>query len=88
MIENQVKVLSIPPIFLWIQNKTEMRIGLLFFSPQGPNIHQTLNIEKTNYIIFRPRQKTTPFHSNIKIINNNSITTQPLEMKNIVIYLV
>ena len=42
----------------------------------------TLNIEKTNYVIFRPRQKTIPFHPNIKIINNNSNTTQPLEMKN------
>ena len=30
----------------------------------------TLNIDKTNYIIFRPRQKTTPFHPNIKTINN------------------
>ena len=42
----------------------------------------TLNIEKTNYIIFRPRQKTIPFHPNIKIINNNSNTTRPLEMNN------
>ena len=41
----------------------------------------TLNIEKTNYIIFRPRQKTIPFHPNIKIINNNSNTSQPLEKK-------
>ena len=47
----------------------------------------TLNIEKTNYIIFRPRQKTIPFHPNIKIINNNSNTSQPLEMKNYIIYL-
>ena len=47
----------------------------------------TLNIEKTNYIIFRPRQKTIPFHPNIKIINNNSNTSQPLEMKNYIRYL-
>ena len=40
----------------------------------------TLNIEK-NYIIFRSRQKTIPFHPNIKIINYNSNTSQPLEMK-------
>ena len=26
----------------------------------------TLNIKKTNYIIFRPREKTIPFHPNIK----------------------
>ena len=25
----------------------------------------TLNIEKTNYILFRPRQKAIPFHPNI-----------------------
>ena len=31
----------------------------------------TLNIEKTNYSIFRPRQKTIPFHPNIKIINTD-----------------
>ena len=42
----------------------------------------TLNIKKTNYIIFRPRNKTIPFHPNIKIVNNNSNTSQPLEMKN------
>ena len=47
----------------------------------------TLNIEKTNYIIFFPRQKTIPFHPNIKIINNNSNTCQPLEMKHYVRYL-
>ena len=47
----------------------------------------TLNIKKTNYIIFRPRQKTIPFHPNIKIINNNSNTSQPLEMKNYIRYL-
>ena len=28
----------------------------------------TLNIEKTNYIIFRPRQKAIPFHPNIIVI--------------------
>ena len=33
----------------------------------------TLNIEKTNYIIFCPRQKTGPFHRNIKIIINVTI---------------
>ena len=47
----------------------------------------TLNIEKTNYIIFRPRQKTIPFHPNIKIINNNSNISQPLEMKDYIRYL-
>ena len=36
----------------------------------------TLNIEKTNYIIFRPHQKTIPFHPNFKIINNNSNTVR------------
>ena len=41
----------------------------------------TLNIDKTNYIIFRPRQKTTPFHPNIKIINNYLNTSQPLEIR-------
>ena len=40
----------------------------------------TLNIEKTNYIIFRPSQKTISFHPSIKIINNNSNTSQPLEI--------
>ena len=47
----------------------------------------TLNIEKTNYVIFCPRQKTIPFHPNIKIINNNSNTSQLLEMKNDIRYL-
>ena len=47
----------------------------------------TLNIEKINYVIFRPRQKTIPFHPNIKIINNNSNTSQLLEMKNDIRYL-
>ena len=47
----------------------------------------TLNIKKTNYIIFRPRQKTIPFHPNITIINNNSNTSQPLEKKNYIRYL-
>ena len=47
----------------------------------------TLNIEKTNYIIFSPCQKTIPFHPNIKIINNNSNTSQQLEMKNYIRYL-
>ena len=47
----------------------------------------TLNIEKTNYIIFCPRQKTIPFHPNIKIINDNSNTSQPLEMKNYIRHL-
>ena len=47
----------------------------------------TLNIEKTNYVIFRPRQKTIPFHPNIKIINNNSNTSQLLEMQNYIRYL-
>ena len=45
----------------------------------------TLNIEKTNYIIFRPRQKTIPFHPYIKIINNNSDTSQPLETGKIIL---
>ena len=47
----------------------------------------SLNIEKTNYIIFCPRQKTIPFHPNIKIISNNSNTSQPLGMKNYIRYL-
>ena len=47
----------------------------------------TLNIEKTNYIIFRPRQKTILFHPNIKIINDNSNTSQPLKMKNYIRHL-
>ena len=47
----------------------------------------TLNIEKNNYIIFRPRQKTIPFHPNIKIINDNSNISQPLEMKNYIRHL-
>ena len=46
----------------------------------------TLNIEKTNYVIFRPSQKTISFHPNIKITNNNSNTSQPLEMKNYIGY--
>ena len=46
-----------------------------------------LNIEETNYIIFRPSQKTISFHPSIKIINNNSNTSQPLEMKNYIGYL-
>ena len=47
----------------------------------------TLNIEKTKYIIFRPSQKTISFHPSIKIINNNSNTSQPLEIKNYIGYL-
>ena len=49
----------------------------------------TLNAEKSNYIIFHPRQKTLSFHPNIRIIDSNSNTSQPLEMKiilNILVY--
>ena len=47
----------------------------------------TLNAENSNYTIFRPRQKTLSFHLNIRIINSNSNTSQPLGMKNYVKYL-
>ena len=49
----------------------------------------TLNAEKSNYIILHPRQKTLSFHPNIRIIDSNSNTSQPLEMKitlNILVY--
>ena len=47
----------------------------------------TLNAEKSNYIIFHPRQKTLSFHPNIRIIDSNSNTSQPLEMKIMLKYL-
>lgn len=48
----------------------------------------TLNIEKTNYIIFRSRQKTTPFYPDINMVNSNSNTSQLLQMKDFIGYLV
>lgn len=47
----------------------------------------TLNAEKSNYIIFHPRQKTLSFHPNIRIIDSNSNTSQPLEIKKYFKYL-
>ena len=34
----------------------------------------TLNIQKSNYVIFRPRQKTLPFVPQVKIFNPTSNT--------------
>ena len=47
----------------------------------------TLNIKKSNYIIFRPRQKTMPFVPQVKIFNPTSNTQTSLEIKDFVKYL-
>ena len=46
----------------------------------------TLNIKKSNYVIFRPRQKTMPFVSQVKIFNPMSNTQTSLEIKDFVKY--
>jgi len=47
----------------------------------------TLNIKKSNYVIFRPRQKTMPFVPPVKIFNPMSNTLTSLEIKDFVKYL-
>ena len=47
----------------------------------------TLNIKKSNYVIFRPRQKIMPFVPQIKIFNPMSNTQTILEIKDFVKYL-
>ena len=47
----------------------------------------TLNIKKSNYIIFRPRQKTMPFVPQVKIFKPVSNTQTSLENKDLVKYL-
>ena len=47
----------------------------------------TLNIKKSNYVIFRPRQKTMPFVPQVKIFNPTSNTQTSLEIKDFVEYL-
>lgn len=44
----------------------------------------TLNAEKSNCIIFHPRQKTLSFHPNIRIIDNNSNASQPLKTPHLI----
>ena len=39
----------------------------------------TLNIKKSNYVIFRPRQKTRPFVPQVKIFNPSRIPRQTLK---------
>ena len=47
----------------------------------------TLNVKKSNYVIFRPRQKRIPFIPQIKIFNPTLNTRVILEMKDFVKYL-
>ena len=47
----------------------------------------TLNIKKSNYVVFRPRQKIMPFVPQIKIFNPMSNTQTILEIKDFVKYL-
>ena len=47
----------------------------------------TLNVKKSNYVIFRPRQKRIPFIPQIKIFNPTLNTRVTLEMKDFVKYL-
>ena len=47
----------------------------------------TLNIKKSNYVIFRPRQKTMPFVPQVKIFNPMSNTHTSLEIKDFIKYL-
>ena len=47
----------------------------------------TLNIKKSNYVIFRPCQKIIPLIPQIKIFNPMSSTQTILEMKDFVKYL-
>ena len=47
----------------------------------------TLNIKKSNYVIFRPRQKTMPFVPQVKIFNPTLNTQTSLEIKDFVKYL-
>lgn len=47
----------------------------------------TLNVKKSNYVIFRPHQKRMPFIPQIKIFNPTLNTRVTLEMKDFVKYL-
>ena len=47
----------------------------------------TLNIKKSNYVIFRPRQTIKPFVPQVKIFNPMSNTQTSLEIKDFVKYL-
>ena len=47
----------------------------------------TLNIQKSNFVIFHTKQKALGFISNIKIIDLTTKTVIPLEMKDTVKYL-
>ena len=47
----------------------------------------SLNIKKSNYVIFRPRQKTVKYQVNLRVFDHHSGTFIPLECKNYVKYL-
>ena len=47
----------------------------------------TLNVEKSNFIIFHPHQKKINYQLNLKILDNDSNTFLPLEKKLYVKYL-
>ena len=47
----------------------------------------TLNIKKSNFIIFRPHQKKIDYQVNLRIFDNDSQTFLPLEQKSYVKYL-
>ena len=47
----------------------------------------TLNVKKSNFIIFHPHQKKINYQLNFKILDNDSKTFLPLEQKFYVKYL-
>ena len=47
----------------------------------------TLNIKKSNYVIFHPHQKKTGIDMNLKVFDNEHKTLKNLERKNFVKYL-
>ena len=47
----------------------------------------TLNIKKSNYVIFRPHQKNLNYHHQINIFDNENNKKVSLERKNFIEYL-